>query len=57
MGPHPRSAVVGVVGEWRTARRHLEDRPGVQNEIDTRGAPPHLRVIARVVRPLRSWYT
>ena len=46
MGPPPRSAVVGVVGElgeWRTARRHRGDRSGVQNEPDTRGAPPRLR--------------
>ena len=37
----PPSAVVGMVGEWRTTRRHLEDRPGFQNEPGTRGAPPH----------------
>ena len=43
MGPPPRSAVVGVVGEWRTARRHSGDRSGVQNELDTRGAHPRLR--------------
>ena len=40
MGPPLRSAEVVVVGEWRVARRHPGDCPGVQNEPDTRGAHP-----------------
>ena len=43
MGPPPRSTVA-VVGEWRTAQRHPGDRPGVQNELDTREAHPRPRV-------------
>ena len=43
MGPHLTSVVMGVVGEWRTTRRHPEDSSGVQNEPDTRGAPPRPR--------------
>ena len=38
MGPPLRSAVVGVVDEWRTARRHPGDHPGVQNKPDTRSS-------------------
>ena len=40
MWPPLRSAKVGVMDEWRTARCHHGDRPGVQNELDTRGAHP-----------------
>ena len=43
MGLPLRSVVVGVVGEWRTARRHPGDRSGIQNEPDTRGAHPRPR--------------
>ena len=43
MGRPLRSAV-GVVGEWRTAKRHPEDRPGGQSDPDTREAHPRLRV-------------
>ena len=50
MGPPPRSVVV-VVGEWRTAQRHPVDRPGVENEPDTREA--HLR--PRVHCPSRTF--
>ena len=35
--------MVGVVDEWRTALRQPRDRPGVQNEPDTHGAPPRPR--------------
>ena len=35
--------MVGVVDEWRTTQCHPGDHPGVQNEPDTRGAPPRPR--------------
>ena len=35
--------MVGVVDEWRTTQCHPRDRPGVQNEPDTRGALPRSR--------------
>ena len=44
MGPLPRSAVMMLVGEWRTTRHHPGDRLGVQNVPDTRGAHPRPRV-------------
>ena len=43
MGSSPRSAVVVVVGERRTAQCHPGDRPGVQNGPDSRGTPPRPR--------------
>ena len=43
MGSSLRSAVA-VVGERRTAQRHPEDRPGVQNEPNTCEAHPRPRV-------------
>ena len=43
MASSPRSAVVVVVGERRTAQCHPGDRLGVQNGPDSRGAPPRLR--------------
>ena len=41
MGPPVRSP---MVGEWRTAQYHPGDRPGVQDEPDTREAHPRPRV-------------
>ena len=41
MGSPLKSFVVVVVGEWRTARHHPGDRPGIQNEPD--GAIPRRR--------------
>ena len=35
---------MGMVGEWRTAQRLPEDRPGAQNEPDTLEAHPRPRV-------------
>ena len=34
---------VEVMGEWRTAHCHHGDHLGVQNGLDSRGAPPHPR--------------
>ena len=43
MEPPLRSAVVGVVEEWRTAQCHPRDRLGVQNGPDNHGAHPRPR--------------
>ena len=49
--------MVVVVDKWRAARRHPGNRPGVQNDPDTCGAPPRPRAHYPSRRPLRSWYT